>query len=157
MKQPMKWELLEFPNSRLKLGLPIDPNLAQSIIDNEMQGIANWALLGAARLLKNGKFSASATHDRLMSKWRKQTSSLEEFINESCNLGIGISEKRSDFYRLYTIWCRDNGRKPFAKSRVKELLEVNIGLGITLAEINGYETFKGLQVKQSFKNENISF
>jgi putative DNA primase/helicase len=146
-----RWLLVEFPNSRLRLGLPIDPTLADRIIANEMPGIAYWAMQGAARLLRNGKFSQSAAHDRLMAQWRKTTNSLEEFIDEVCTLGIGLKEKRSDFYQFYTLWCKESGRRPFAKGKVKDLLAYNVGLGISLVELDGYETFKGVQIKPGFK------
>ena len=63
-----RWLIVEFPNSLLRSGLPIDPNLAARIIENEMPGIAHWALQGAARLLRNNAFSGSAAHDRLMAQ-----------------------------------------------------------------------------------------
>lgn len=66
-----RWLILEFPNSRLKSGLPIDPEVASRIVQDELPGIANWALQGAQRLLQQGKFSASKAHDRLMEKWRR--------------------------------------------------------------------------------------
>jgi len=139
-----RWKIVEFPNSRLRSGLPLDENLAQRIIDNELPGIAYWALEGAARLLKNGKLSASSAHDRIMAKWRRSTNTLEEFIHEMCILAPDHIYRRSDFYQDYTHWCADNGRKPFSKGRIKELLEHNIGMGIRLVELNGYETFRGI-------------
>lgn len=142
-----RWKIIEFPNSRLRSGLPLDKNLAERIIDNELPGIAYWALEGAMRLLKNGSFSASAAHDRLMAKWRRTTNTLEEFIYEACELAEGNTYRRSDFYSDYTEWCSENGRKPFSKGRVKELLEHNIGMGIRLVELHGYETFRGVQKK----------
>lgn len=142
-----RWKIIEFPNSRLRSGLPLDKNLAERIIDNELPGIAYWALEGAMRLLKNSSFSASAAHDRLMAKWRRTTNTLEEFIHESCDLAEGNTYRRSDFYADYTAWCTENGRRPFGKGRVKELLEHNIGMGIRLVELHGYETFKGVQKK----------
>lgn len=39
-----RWKILEFPNSRLRSGLPLDENLAQRIIEKELPGIAFWAL-----------------------------------------------------------------------------------------------------------------
>lgn len=57
--------------------------------------------------------------------------------------------RRSEFYQDYTSWCTDNGRKPFSKGRVKELLEHNIGMGIRLIELSGYETFRGITKKLS--------
>lgn len=142
-----RWKIIEFPNSRLRSGLPLDENLAQRIIDNELPGIAYWALEGAARLLRNGKLSTSNAHIRLMAQWRRSTNTLEEFIHETCELLPEHPYRRSEFYEDYKQWCSDNGRKPFSKGRVKELLEHNIGMGIRLVEINGYETFRGIKKK----------
>lgn len=144
-----RWKIIDFPNSRLKYGLPLDKDLAQRIIDNELPGIAFWALEGAARLLRNGKLSESTAHDRLMAKWRRSTNTLEEFIHEECELSQDGSYKRSEFYVAYTNWCSDNGRKPFSKGRVKELLAHNIGMGIRLVEVNGHETFRGVKAKHA--------
>ena len=144
-----RWKIVEFPNSRLRLGLPLDKDLAQRIIDNELPGIAYWALEGAARLLQNGKLSESSAHDRLMAKWRRSTNTLEEFIHDECELFQDGSYKRSELYVAYTEWCSDNGRKPFSKGRVKELLEHNLGMGIRLVEVNGHETFRGVMKKPS--------
>lgn len=142
-----RWQIVEFPNSRLRAGLPLDENLAQRIINNELAGIAYWALQGAARLLHNGKLSQSNAHDRLMAKWRRCTNTLEEFIHEACDLFAHSHYRRSEFYIAYTLWCTENGRKPFSKGRVKELLEHNIGMGIRLVEFNGHETFRGIYKK----------
>ena len=146
-----RWKILEFPNSRLRSGLPLDENLAQRIIDNELPGIAYWALEGAARLLKNGKLSASCAHDRLMARWRRTSNSLEEFIAEECVLFSDSHYRRSDLYKNYAEWCSENGRKAFSKGCVKELLEHNIGMGIRLVELDGYETFRGIYKKPSEK------
>lgn len=142
-----RWLIIEFPNSRLRTGLPLDPMLADRIVQNEMPGIAYWAMEGAARLVGNSAFSKSSVHDRLMARWRCTSNSLEEFIDEECQLLLDSRYRRSEFYRDYTEWCKDNGRKPFAKGRVKELLEHNIGMGIRLVESNGYETFVGIGPK----------
>ena len=144
-----RWKIVEFPNSRLRSGLPLDENLAQRIIDNELAGIAYWALVGAARLLRDGKLSQSNAHDRPMAKWRRCTNTLEEFIHEECVLSPDDRYRRSDFYRDYANWCSNNGRKPFSKGRVKELLEHNIGMGIRLVELDGHETFMGIGQKPS--------
>lgn len=149
-----RWKIIEFPNSRLRSGLPLDENLAQRIIDSELPGIAYWALEGAARLLRQGKLSASSAHDRLMAKWRRSTNTLEEFIHDACELVAEHPYLRSNFYEDYKQWCADNGRKPFSKGRVKELLEHNIGMGIRLVEINGYETFRGIKKKSPESSPN---
>jgi putative DNA primase/helicase len=142
-----RWLIVGFPNSRLRSGLPIDPGLAERIIASELPGIAYWALEGAKRLIANGDFSKSSTHDRLMAKWRCSSSSLNEFIHECCEVEADAQVRRSEFYVAYIEWCGESGRKRFAKGRVKELLENNIGMGVRLAEVNGYELFRGLRLK----------
>jgi len=142
-----RWLIVDFPNSRLRSGLPIDPGLAERIINKELPGIAYWALEGAKRLLANGDFSKSTAHDRLMAKWRRSTSSLAEFIHECCELRADFQVRRSDLYISYTQWCKESGRKPFSKAHVKELLAHNIGMGVRLVEVNGHEVFRGLKLK----------
>lgn len=147
-----RWKLVEFPNSRLRTGLPLDHTLPDRIIAQELPGIVQWALDGAVRLIGNGAFSPSVVHDRLMAQWRRSTNSLEEFVHEGCVTGNKDSSTlRSKFYQAYSQWCSDSGRKPFGKSRVKELLENNAGFGISLVRIDGYELFRGVVVKPEFE------
>jgi putative DNA primase/helicase len=146
-----RWLIVEFPNSRLKSGLPLDPNTAQRIIDSEMPGIAHWALVGARRLLRCNGFSSSSAHERLMSTWRRGNSSLDEFIHDCCDLAAEHSIWRSKFYAEYKAWCIDNGRKPFAKGRVKELLQHNVGHGISLGSEGGNEVFRGVRLKMQLE------
>lgn len=142
-----RWLIVEFPNSRLKLGLPIDPDTSSRITESELPGVAQWALQGAQRLLAQGRFSQSKAHARLMEKWRRTSSSLEEFISECCSLGAKQKFKRKDFYEQYRAWCKVNGRIPFATTKLKEMLLHNVSLGVTCVERNGYETFKGVGLK----------
>jgi putative DNA primase/helicase len=142
-----RWLIVHFPNSRLRSGLPIDPDLAERIITNELPGIAYWSLQGAERLMANGDFSKSMAHERLMAKWRRSTSSLTEFVYECCELSADSKVRRSEFYRSYRSWCSESGRRPFSKARVKELLEHNVGMGVRLVELHGNETFRGLKLK----------
>ena len=144
-----RWLLVEFPNSRLRLGLPLDTGLADRIIQKEIAGIAHWALIGAKRLLTQGAFSPSIVHVRLMEQWRRTTNSLDEFIHECCERGSEYSERRSELYQQYKSWCGENGRRPFAKGKIKELLAYNIGLGVSLTVLDGYEIFRGIQMKKT--------
>ncbi len=143
-----RWLLVNFPNSRLKSNKPLDPDLADRIIKNELPGIAHWAMIGSQRLMTNGSFTVSSAHKTLMGKWRRSSNSLEEFIYECCTLESGISVRKSDFYQEYKKWCGENGKHPFSKSTVKDLLENNISLGIHLSKLDGYEIFRGVQLKE---------
>lgn len=151
-----RWLIVEFPNSRLKSGLPIDPEIASRIVRDELPGIATWALQGAQRLLQQGKFSASKAHDRLMEKWRRTSSSVEEYIYECCDLGEKASVKRKDLYQTYRLWCKNTGRHSFSSPNFKELLIHSLKLGISCVQRDGYETFKGVKRKDEFVDFDLS-
>ena len=128
--------------------MPIDTGLAERIIKNELPGIAYWAMEGAMRLLANGKFSESIVHDRLMAKWRHSTNSLEEFIHDCCEFSSDEYIFRAEFYRKYKEWCDENGRRPFAKGKVLDMIARSIGMGITHTKLDGNEIFRGIKMKK---------
>lgn len=143
-----RWKLMEFPNSRLKSGKPLDTSLAWRIADAELPGIAYKALKGAERLLSQGGFSESKVHDRLMAEWRVSANSLQEFIQEICELGgEKFAVRRSAFYRTYVQWCKDNGRSASANGRVKDMLTHNLKLGIRASVLDGHEVYRGVRFK----------
>lgn len=83
-----------------------------------------------------------------MARWRRTSNSLEEFIHECCTAsGDNLSIRRSKFYVAYKQWCAENGRRPFAKGKVRELMEHNIALGVRLSNLDGYEIFRGITLK----------
>jgi P4 family phage/plasmid primase-like protien len=152
-----RWIIVEFPNSLLLSGATPDPALAARIIEKELPGIAHWALQGATRLLETGKFSDSMAHARLMQKWRRSNSSLDEYIHDVCELDASAWVKRAEFYQSYREWCRENGRLAFAKGKVLDLLAANIVHGIRHAKLDGYEIFRGVQFKTPQKGDPLDF
>lgn len=143
-----RWKLMEFPNSRLKSGKPLDPSLARNIVDHELPGIAYKALEGARRLLSQNGFSESQVHDRLMAKWRVSANSVQEFVNEMCELGDDkLRIRRSAFYKTYVQWCKDNGRAASANGRVKDMLTHNLQMGIRASVLDGHEVYRGIRLK----------
>lgn len=144
-----RWLIVEFPNSRLKSKLQLKVDLAQSIIKAELPGIAHWALEGGSRLLKNGHFSDSLAHTRTLSKWRRSTNSLMEFIHEECELGNSLHIKRADFYGAYKAWAAENGRKQLAKGTAYDLVRNNLALGISETTLHGYDIYRGIGLKPS--------
>jgi P4 family phage/plasmid primase-like protien len=147
-----RWLLFQFPNSLLVTGQQIDTGLGDRIISQEMPAIAHWALQGGLRLLKQGQFSGSIAHDSLMQKWRRSSSSLDEFIYECCTLSPELSERRSSFYRAYATWCNENGRKPYAKGKAKEQMEHRPGLRVRFVLLDGHETIRGLSLLEAVKD-----
>lgn len=147
-----RWLLVEFPNSLLKQGLTPDPDLSNRIISQEMPGIAYWALKGAIRLLKQGRFSSSTAHERLMAKWKQSASSVDEFFNDACQFGEGLHERRSVLYGAYRVWCQDNGRKPHSNRHMKELMEHRVGLRVRFTKLDGYDIVRGIAINKEFRD-----
>lgn len=146
-----RWRIVEFPNSRLASGLSLDPELADRIIKNEMPQIAAWALEGAQRLIKRGKFLTSSAHDRLMNRWRNDSNSVLAFIHEECDIGNqSYLVKRADFYSDYVSWCHGAGKKPFSRNSVFELIEKNLSLSARHSILDGYDVYRGIRFKSEF-------
>ncbi|CAN5359832.1 hypothetical protein BH10PSE17_BH10PSE17_25180 [soil metagenome] len=128
-----RWLLVEFPNSRIGLsGDAIDVDLAEAIIESEIEAISPWAMEGARRLTQRGHFITTTAHDRLMAKWTRGSNSLMEFLHDdevvqlegwSARGLMGYVVSRSDLFEAYVDWCRSSGRKPFGKQKVFEMLE----------------------------------
>ena len=52
--------------------------------------------------------------------------------------------------------ARENGRKPFAKGRVLDLITHNFGLGITHTKLAGIEIFRGVKLKEECSSDGIN-
>jgi len=143
-----RWIIFHFPNSLYRVKKSMDETLADRIIQQELPGIAQWALDGAIRRLDKNEFSPSIVHDRIMGEWRKGGNSLMFFIEDCCDIGDPeFSVRRSDFYKEYADWCKECRAKIYTKSEVKSFLTNNLNLGITLHEKGAYELFKGIRLK----------
>lgn len=149
-----RWQFVEFPNSRLRSNQPLNPDLAQTIIDEERSGIAYWALQGGIRLLEQKRYSPSKAHDRLMKDWRRWADSLLYFIQEACETGDKeFSVKRSDFYSAYEEWCEEFGITPYKKRDVMDRILKFPGFAITPRRTNGYDMYYGVKLQSFDKTE----
>jgi putative DNA primase/helicase len=144
-----RWQFVEFPNSRLRGNLPLNPDLAQTIIQQERPGIAYWALQGGMRLLENKRYSPSKAHDRLMATWLRWADSLLYFIKEECDVGDPtFSVRRSEFYDAYAEWCTELGITPERKKDVMDRIVRFPDFAVSTRKSNGYDTYYGIKRKE---------
>jgi P4 family phage/plasmid primase-like protien len=106
---------VEFPNKFR--------NTAEQILDydqiliqkpNFMNALFNRALIGLQRLMKQQKFSSSATSQAAIEAYKRECSNALDFMVENCkkvNVGAG-SLARKELYTRYQGWCTDQGTKP---------------------------------------------
>ncbi|MEY4712239.1 MAG: hypothetical protein RIS88_1689 [Pseudomonadota bacterium] len=136
-----RWLIVGFLNSRLGRGdEAIDADLAEHIVHDELGGVLAWAMDGAKRLQKRGRFQVTATHTKLLGQWRRRTDSVLEFLHDSecvelqvsAAEGEGFMWKRADLYADYVTWCYAAGRKPMGKHKVFEALEAPAAMSLGL-------------------------
>lgn len=87
-------------------------NLAHSIVSDEREAIAAWALEGMARLKKQGDYTQSASHIRRMEQIRRINNSVKAFLDANTNIKFdeaAVTVAR-ELYDQYNFHQKDVGR-----------------------------------------------
>ena len=105
-----RWLIVEFRNS---VAGREDPDLADRLVREALPSILAWALVGATRLAKRGRFSTPATHDRLIERWRIDHSSVLTWLKDAEAIALEPKESvaRATAYNAFKAWCRRNERR----------------------------------------------
>ena len=119
-----RWIILDFnnvvpPEKRIK-------NLTQSIISDEREAIAAWALSGLARLRKNGDYTKPRSHVARMEQLRRINNSVKAFLDANGNIVSADSAATTarEIYDLYIFHQKDVGRgAPVTYERFVQMLE----------------------------------
>lgn len=103
------------PNTDLRFE---DGSLAQ-----ELPGILNWMLDGAASLHRDKVFVKTEEHKEIIAEYREENSSVDGFVATCCVEKQGEVLRVKDLYEVYKNFCKQDGRKGFksAISFSKEL------------------------------------
>jgi P4 family phage/plasmid primase-like protien len=86
-----------------------------------MSAFLNRGIEGIQRLMKNQKFSSSASSAAAIEAYKRECSNALDFLAEHCARAAGSQIQRKDIYQKYSTWCDDQGMravsaKNFAKS-----------------------------------------
>lgn len=115
------------------------PLLAQTIINEELQGVLNWALEGLQRLLKRDGFAElPAEMKQAAANGKSQSNSVAAWVqdagiatdnsneDENGNAVFGgkatIKNTRRDVYAAYSRWCSESGARAVAANKFWERL-----------------------------------
>ena len=82
----------------------------------ELSGIFNWALDGARRLYRQGRFTRCYVCERALYDHRYCSDPFLQFIAEKAYLRAGVTVKTQILYDAYAVWCEANGRSPKGSS-----------------------------------------
>ncbi len=107
-----------------------DPLLAEHIIRDELTGVLNWALEGLQRLLDRGRFDASPPSAMTTAKQaaRTETNSVHAWSHDNAvELTVTTDTSKTDVYRNYATWCKDNGMIPVSSPKFWKRLPDSLG------------------------------
>ena len=86
-----------------------------------ISALLNRALAGLQRLMKQQRFTESATSSRAIDAYKRECSNALDFMVECCEKNLKSSIPRKNLYQKYNGWCEEQGMRPvsaknFAKS-----------------------------------------
>lgn len=101
-----------------------DCDLSKKIIRNEMPGVFNWLLEGLKRLHLNGKFTESETSKQSIEAFKKQSDTVQLFIEDYEYTKSQTKKPLSEIYSDYKLFCQDEGIKKLGKNIFSKELEM---------------------------------
>jgi len=114
-----RWAIVYFANGRQ--ASERNPNLEAEILEHEMGAVLAWSLQGASDYLANGRrVVLSREHANQLSLWKNEANSVRGWLDDTDTNSLAFSDlaniKVADAYRMYGEWCREVGKRAFAKA-----------------------------------------
>ena len=124
-------------------------NLKKEIVDEEISGILNWALIGLEYLLSNNNIFPEAKEGlQIKEKHREDCDHERTFLLENYNSGNGFIECQL-LYEKYKNWMRDNGYTSCGKQKFNRALTRVFDKVLKSREIiNDNHNTKWINIKQ---------
>lgn len=102
------------------------------VVREELAGIAAWALEGAARLQREGRYTTPRTSEEAKAEWQADSDQVRQWVAARCTvLEPGTSSWREAglerLYPDYRLWAQANGHTPLASARFAARLK-SLGL-----------------------------
>lgn len=118
-----------------------DVELDRRIIENEIPGIARWALEGAIRLQRHNQYSEPDESRARLVEWRDASDPMKSFILAATVMDspVPVTTPAGDMYRVYAFWCRENGHMPLSSTKFGAKIKQHLKTRRTKAGIV-YET-----------------
>jgi phage/plasmid primase, P4 family, C-terminal domain len=110
-----------------------DRTLHTKIIEAELPGVLNWALQGLARLLSQNGFTECDAARHAINQYRKDTNSVQQFLDDEEWGRSDQPYKIKDLYSLYRDYCWNSGFRSVGKTVFMQRLQM---LKIEVKQIN---------------------
>ncbi|MEZ4395052.1 MAG: phage/plasmid primase, P4 family [Polyangiales bacterium] len=103
-------------------------DIDRQVIRAEIAGIAAWALEGAARLQREGRYSTPKASEEAKAEWQQDSDQVRQWVAARCEiLPAGTSPWRENgvdkLYPDYRTWATANGHTPVASGKLASRLK----------------------------------
>lgn len=124
-------------------------------LNQELPGIFNWAMEGLRRLRNRGHFAEPPQIRDVTSKYRHESNPIALFIEDECKNDVEDlihCTQVTEAYRLYKMWCKDNGYRYRASRNFRREME-RIGHRVRLngSKTHQKQVFSGIKCKNSLE------
>lgn len=118
-------------------------------LQNEVDGIIQWALEGLLRLINNNyQFTKSDTTQSVLNEYRKQSNNVIWFVEEHCDLAVDVSEYSINLYQHYKRTCLENNMQSISQTKFNRSLEMEYGRNVIKTEDSIKRViFKGIRTR----------
>ena len=138
--------MVVFPFSKSFMGHE-DTGLKERLL-GETEGVFNWALVGARRLLRGEKLFTSEKGKEAIREITEQLDSVQGYVSECVEVtNMPHSFVTADeLWASYKEWCKDSGRHSKHKQRFYQEVSVHPVLRERAARRNNKRGFQGVKV-----------
>lgn len=136
--------VLEY-RQRFEIGKDADPFLADKLIDQELDGIFNWALAGLKRVLKQGAVEVPESVDAAKHRLRSKVNPVLVFVSEECLIDPNYFVSPPKLYAAYKRWAEESKVQALGKMNFYENVLQNFpGVKRTRPADSTKEVFRGI-------------
>lgn len=126
----------------------------ESRLSTELNGIANWAIVGLKRLIANGKFTMPQSSIDELENIKNLSSPLNAFIRDCFEFGNTLEHRLTskELKVAYRQWCMRNDEEHLGNALIRAVTDATRHLGVVKKDslrINGVVTsgFEGVKLK----------
>jgi len=102
-------------------------NLAERIIDEELEGVVAWMIEGAKRTYQRDAYDIPKCCENALEEWRTGANPLSAWMRDNTYEGREWT-KANDLYLHYENWCNVRNHKPMAQTSFGSILGNEIGI-----------------------------
>ena len=108
-----RWMIIDFPNRFSE-----KKNILDDIPEEEYKSLALRCCVTLKSLVEKRAFTKEGTVEERMEKYESKSNFLEQFIKEFTIQDVGGYISKSNFYKKFIAWCKENRHREMAENSV---------------------------------------